>query len=97
MSDKLKEELSQAGLVISKGDANYRRLLGDRHWPFTTRFTEVVSYYPSDILALRTLKSELVVGLENGQAESVTVKDPDWMLNGRWGMVQYLPVNNRID
>jgi uncharacterized protein with ATP-grasp and redox domains len=97
MSEKLKEELSQAGLVISKGDANYRRLLGDRHWPYTTRFNEVVSYYPSDILALRTLKSELVVGLRNGQEESVAVKDPDWMLNGRWGMVQYHPVDDRID
>jgi uncharacterized protein with ATP-grasp and redox domains len=89
MPEKLKDELSQAGLVISKGDANYRRLLGDRHWPYTSGFSEVVAYYPTAVVALRTLKSELVVGLEDGQAEAVAAQDPEWLLNGRWGMVQY--------
>lgn len=35
---------SRASLVVVKGDANYRRLLGDRHWPMETTFTSAVRY-----------------------------------------------------
>ncbi len=37
----LRESLAQASLVIFKGDANYRRLLGDLHWPFNTPFSKI--------------------------------------------------------
>ena len=33
-------------LVITKGDANYRRLLGDRHWAHDTDFAELMGYWP---------------------------------------------------
>jgi uncharacterized protein with ATP-grasp and redox domains len=89
MPDALKDELAQAGLVISKGDANYRRLLGDRHWPFITSFEDIVAYFPTALVALRTMKSELVVGLDDGQAQETSARDPEWLINGRWGMVQY--------
>jgi hypothetical protein len=89
MPASLAGELAQADLVISKGDANYRRLLGDRHWAFTTPFAEIVSYFPAPLVALRTLKAELVSGLEPGQADSVAQKDPDWMVDGRWGLIQF--------
>jgi uncharacterized protein with ATP-grasp and redox domains len=85
----LRDELSQADLVISKGDANYRRLLGDLDWPYTTPFADIVSYFPAPILALRTVKAELVCGLQPGQAERVAAQDPQWMLNGRWGMILF--------
>jgi hypothetical protein len=80
--------LAQSSLVISKGDAHYRRLLGDRHWPFETDFRKIMAYYPTPLVALRTLKSELVAGLKTGQAEAVAHQDPEWLLNGRWGMIQ---------
>jgi hypothetical protein len=89
MPDTLRQELSESVLVVSKGDANYRRLLGDRHWPFTTPFEEIVSYFPTPLLALRTLKSELACGLGPGQAEITAGQDPDWLIDGRWGIVQY--------
>jgi uncharacterized protein with ATP-grasp and redox domains len=82
-------ELGRADLVISKGDANYRRLLGDRAWPFTTPFDEVVDYFPAPLLALRTLKAETVVGLEADQVERLGQVDPDWLVNGRWGLLQF--------
>jgi hypothetical protein len=85
----LRDELSKSDLVISKGDANYRRLLGDRHWSFTTPFGQILSYFPAPLLALRTLKSELVPGLQPGQAETIGAQDPDWLIDGRWGVVQY--------
>jgi uncharacterized protein with ATP-grasp and redox domains len=82
-------ELARADLVISKGDANYRRLMGDRHWDFTTPFDEVVSYFPAPLLALRTLKAEVTSGLSQGQVDRLNAQDPDWMTNGRWGLIQF--------
>jgi len=89
MPKSLREELSESALVISKGDANYRRLLGDRHWPFTTPFDDIVSYFPAPLLALRTLKSELACGLNQNLVEIVSAKDPKWLIDGRWGVVQF--------
>src|SRR5690606_28936363 len=50
----LYQQLAQADLLISKGDANYRRALGDAHWPYTTAVADIVSYLPVPILFLRT-------------------------------------------
>jgi hypothetical protein len=89
MPESLGQDLAQSSLIISKGDANYRRLLGDRHWPFETPFEEIVSYMPAPLVALRTLKCELASGLAPGQAEVTTAQDPDWLINGRWGVIQF--------
>jgi uncharacterized protein with ATP-grasp and redox domains len=89
MPAALREDLARSRLVISKGDANYRRCLGDRHWAFTTPFQEIVSYFPAPLLALRTLKSEVVCGLMPGKAEELYQIDPDWLVDGRWGIIQY--------
>ncbi len=85
----LREELSAAGLVISKGDAHYRRLLGDLDWPYTTPFSAIVADFPAPLVALRTLKAELACGLQPGQAERTAARDPRWLVNGRWGVVQF--------
>lgn len=78
--------LAGCRLLISKGDANYRRLLGDRHWQNDLPFDRVVDYFPFGVLALRTLKSEITVGVD---PERVPAADPEWMINGRWGLVQF--------
>ncbi len=88
MPGELAREIAGAGLFVTKGDANYRRLVGDRRWPYTTSFERVVSYFPAPLLALRIFKSEVAVGLRPGQAEVVAQKDPGWMTNGRWGIIQ---------
>ncbi len=80
--------LERADLIILKGDANYRRLLGDRHWPPTTRLEEAAAYFPRPFAVLRTMKAELIVGLEPGQAEALSAEDPDWMVNGQRGIIQ---------
>jgi uncharacterized protein with ATP-grasp and redox domains len=85
----VERELSRSSLVISKGDANYRRLLGDLDWPYTTPFQDILSYFPVPIVALRTVKAEIACGLSPGQAEHVAARDPEWMINGRWGFVQF--------
>jgi Damage-control phosphatase ARMT1-like domain len=48
-----------SAMVFVKGDANYRRLLGDRTWALDTPFSDVVSYFPVPVCALRTLKAEV--------------------------------------
>lgn len=89
MPRPLEKELSQSCLVISKGDANYRRLLGDLDWTYITPFADILAYFPAPIVALRTVKAEIACGMQPGQAERIADKDPYWMINGRWGMVQF--------
>jgi hypothetical protein len=86
LPDDLLANLAGCNLLISKGDANYRRLLGDRHWQNDLPFESVVDYFPFGVLALRTLKSEITVGVNPTR---VPAADPEWMVNGRWGLVQF--------
>lgn len=80
--------LANADLVIVKGDANYRRLLGDARWPHTTPFAHAIRYFPSPLVVLRTLKAEIIVGLQPGQAEQLQAEDPAWLVNGKRGIIQ---------
>lgn len=88
MPSDVRASPEQADLVLLKGDANYRRLLGDRHWPPTTRLQDAAEYFPRPFAVLRTLKAELIVGLEAGQVEALSAEDPDWMVNGQRGIIQ---------
>ncbi len=90
MPDDLRQDLSQSQLIISKGDANYRRLLGDRLWPYTSSFQAIMAYTPAPLLALRALKAELAAGLSAEQIDRLDVEDPEWLVNGRWGVIQFV-------
>jgi hypothetical protein len=83
----LRDALDRADLIILKGDVNYRRLLDDRHWPHTTRLEQAAATFPTPFLTLRTLKGEIMVGLEPGQAEALAEEDPDWLINGQRGVI----------
>lgn len=86
----LRQELASSQLVVIKGDANYRRLLGDCHWAFTTPFEDVVSYFPAPLVALRTLKSEVIAGLQAEQVERLSRDDPNWLIDGQWGIIHFV-------
>ena len=88
MPTHLQQELASAGLVLVKGDVNYRRLLDDRHWLPTTRMEEVCEYFPTAFVALRTFKGEIMVGLQPGQAQALQAEDPTWLINGKRGVIQ---------
>jgi uncharacterized protein with ATP-grasp and redox domains len=77
-----------AQLVILKGDMNYRRAIGDAVWEPTTAFSKVVDYFPVPLLALRTLKSDPIIGLPYGRAEILNDNDSEWRINGRYGVAQ---------
>lgn len=89
MPSELSATLASADLTLYKGDANYRRLVEDRHWPPTTPLESTVSV-PGPLATLRTLKSEVVVGLQIGQAEALASVDPEWMINGKRGVIHLL-------
>jgi hypothetical protein len=87
MPPALKRSL-RGTLVILKGDANYRRAVGDAIWETTTPFSDVLSYMHTPVLALRTLKSESVVGFEDGMADHLDSIDEQWRFNGKRGLIQ---------
>jgi hypothetical protein len=49
----------------------------------------VVRYLPAPVLVLRVAKAEIAVGLRPGQAEELDRLDPDWRIDGNWGMIQF--------
>jgi hypothetical protein len=89
MPASIRQELSESDLVISKGDANYRRLSGDLDWPPTTSFQDVVRYFPTPLVALRVLKAELALGLTANQVQNLDNQEPDWKFNGKWAVIQF--------
>ncbi len=88
LPDRLTAWLSHAQIVFIKGDANYRRLLGDSRWATTVPTAKAIPYFPAPFVALRTLKSDPIVGLLPGQAEALDKADPTWRVNGKRGVVQ---------
>jgi len=84
----LSKVFAKAGLVILKGDLNYRRLVGDRHWPTATSFSEAVAYFPTRVAALRTLKSDVVIGLGADEVSTLDDEADNWRINGTHGLIQ---------
>lgn len=91
MPSELRAELSDSAMVFVKGDANYRRLLGDAQWALNTPFQDVVSYFPAPVCALRTLKAELGCGMPAVKTEAAATTDKNWLVNGRWGVIHCAP------
>jgi hypothetical protein len=88
MPEDLKSQLTAADFVILKGDVNYRRILGDAHWPVSTPFERITYYFPAPFANLRTLKGELIVGISEDLAAQLSRLEPDWLTNGWRGLIQ---------
>ncbi len=63
MDPQLTSTVAAHAVAVFKGDANYRRLLGDRHVPFDTPVDTAMGYLPTTSLALRTAKSGVLCGV----------------------------------
>lgn len=91
---ELTEELRRSsGLVIFKGDLNYRKLCSDAWWPTTTPFVKALGPLAGEfpLLSLRTLKADVIVGLPEGKAEELDRDEPRWRWAGKHAVVSYSP------
>jgi hypothetical protein len=60
--------------------------VGDALWPPDASFAAATSYFPAPLFALRTLKSDTILGLPPGRAELLDAADASWRVNGRRGV-----------
>jgi hypothetical protein len=92
MPDDLRGEIGGASLTVLKGDLNYRRLVGDRWWTPSTPFADVTAHFPGPVAALRTLKSDVITGLD-GRTETALVEAEGqrWRTSGTHALIQVRP------
>lgn len=82
--------LCSSQLLLFKGDLNYRKLVGDRNWSHETPFrTALQGFQPTPLCALRTLKANVQVGLEEGHGEKLSIETPSWMTSGNYAIIQF--------
>ncbi|MET8244011.1 damage-control phosphatase ARMT1 family protein [Streptomyces sp. NPDC005202] len=92
MPADLRGEFAAATLTVLKGDLNYRRLVGDRLWPPTTPFADVTASFPGPVAALRTLKSDVITGLDAcTEAALNAAEDRRWRTSGTHALIQVKP------
>jgi hypothetical protein len=97
MPAHLAEAFASATMVVLKGDANYRRLVGDALWPPDAPFASACDYFPAPLLCLRTMKSDAVLGLPRGLAERLDATAAEWRVDGKRGLAQlYVPPQNTL-
>ncbi|XP_002063954.3 damage-control phosphatase ARMT1 [Drosophila willistoni] len=81
--------LSEASLVIFKGDHNYRKLLGDINWDWVTPFKDCLKgFLPTSLCALRPIKTDIYCGLPTCMVEWQTDDNPKWMTTGEKAVIQ---------
>lgn len=94
------EDLQQSELVLFKGDLNYRKLTSDATWDPTTPFTTAIGPMgPKSgvrVLAFRTCKADVVVGLPAGEDERLRQlpngggsEARKWAWSGKWAVVSF--------
>lgn len=87
--DEIPEGILQPNsLILSKGDANYRRFFGDRMITPTQPTAELTSYLHQPSFAIRTLKSDIQMNLNQEQFEELEANHPNWMNSGTFAVIQ---------
>ena len=87
---RLIQPLSKADLIIAKGDVNYRRITNDALWAANTTVAEALADVNLPILALRTLKSDTLVGVDARTCRRLDRQDGDsWRTSGDYGIAQF--------
>jgi hypothetical protein len=96
LAPDLRATLQESGLVIFKGDLNYRKLTRDGMWPYTTPFSTALGPMGESsgvkILALRTNKADVCVGLtDEAQVKVLDAEAPNaaWVRSGKYAVVSF--------
>ncbi|MFB6231850.1 MAG: damage-control phosphatase ARMT1 family protein [Salinibacter sp.] len=88
---RLEETFRDAQLVVSKGDANYRRITNDALWPPEATLADAAGPFPAPLLALRTLKSDTLVGVDPDTRARLDREEENWRTKGTYGVAQFAP------
>jgi hypothetical protein len=80
--------LGQASVIIAKGDANYRRVVGDAVWPSGALFRDAAGYLGAPLVCVRTMKSDAAVGLPPDLERRLDAASPRWRIDGSRGVTQ---------
>lgn len=86
MPEHVESILGTSKLVIVKGDANYRRMLGSRSWPLSDKST--LKYWHVPVCAIRVIESEIGCGFDEATVRQATF-NKSFMTSGRWGQIQF--------
>ncbi len=95
MPPDVRRAFEGARLVVIKGDANYRRAIGDAIWPDGVTFAEAMGYFPAPVAALRSLKSDTLVGVPAAITGPLDASGDEWRPTGRYGVIQYAGPDDR--
>jgi len=84
-----------SGLVVFKGDLNYRKLTGDVQWPVSTSFSDAIGPLSGSfsLVSLCMSKSDVVVGVASEVAEKLDYQDKTWRVNGKFALVSFVPAS----
>lgn len=83
-------KLQYAVGILFKGDLNYRKLLGERNCnPYSGFEAALQGFIPAPIIAVRTVKAELICGLPKGKWHLLNKLDDKWMQTGDYGVIQF--------
>ncbi|TEB29961.1 DUF89-domain-containing protein [Coprinellus micaceus] len=95
LDGELVKDLKESGLVIFKGDLNYRKLTGDIKWPAWTPFNEALGPLAGafPLLSLRTNKADVAVGVPKEVAERLDAAEEPWRVNGRYALISFVPAS----
>lgn len=98
VAPELHKDLLESTLVIFKGDLNYRKLVRDANWPHTLPFKDAIGPLRRGkggeglkILALRTNKADVCVGLSQDTLERMEDEAPGkaWVRNGKYAVISF--------
>ncbi|WP_280266964.1 ARMT1-like domain-containing protein [Nocardia wallacei] len=90
MPPDLAEGIGSNDVTIVKGDLNYRRLLADRVTPATYPLEQLLPDLKTDLLILRTMKSDICAGLPRESVSELDATERDWRFSGRYAVAHFV-------
>jgi len=91
LPERILTTFADAGLIIIKGDMNYRRMLGDRIVPATDPLSTWAPPMPAPTVMLRTMKGDPIAGLDPARLSALNREHPGWRTAGKHGVIQVVP------
>ena len=84
--------LCESDLVLFKGDLNHRKLTYDCQAPTSTPFAQAIGPMAQEpgappVASLRTIKSDVVVGVPLQVSERLNAEEPGWRISGKYAVV----------